>query len=175
MNKLICTLLPAALVAGCAVGSSGPYDETPDFAPVSYKSVCLLANPDVKIPRVMEAVEAGLKRGGAEVKRIAAGSGTLVCPFVITYDLPSDDGIVSSIRFQSFEHGIPRLDAAGRAPKGKALTIAAVEAYAAEFLNRASRRGKPAEAEKAPEAEKPVTASTFRSVPNWQAGQKSTE
>lgn len=131
--------LLAASLGGCAAGpfgSSASADEAADFAPVSRRSVCLLENDAVKSPKLADAIETGLLAAGAEVKRLPSGTGPMACPFVITYDVPSEDGLVSVVRFQTFEHGIPRLDAAGRAPAGRALTVKAVEAYAKELLEK---------------------------------------
>lgn len=113
-------------------------DESADFAPVSYRSVCLLENSAVQSPRLVEAIEAGLQAGGAQVKRINTGTSPTECPFVLTYDIPSTsgDGAITIIRFQTFEHGVPRVDATGRAPQGRSLTVQAVEAYAKEFLGK---------------------------------------
>lgn len=148
MTRTAASLFALALagfaLSGCASHPQDPApaaDETADFEPVSYREVCLLENDAVKSPRLADAVESGLRKGGAEVRRIRSGSGPMVCPFVITYDVPSDSGLVNVIRFQTFEHGIPRVDAAGTAPEGRALTVQAVEAYAAELLARIAHRG----------------------------------
>lgn len=124
----------AMTLSGCA--GIPAVDESADFAPVSYRTVCLLENDAVQSPRLVEAIESGLQAGGADVKRLKSGTSTTVCPFVVTYDIPSNDGLVSIIRFQTFEHGIPRIDATGRAPQGRSLTVQAVEAYAKEFLGK---------------------------------------
>ena len=84
----------SALLAGCSSigigGSAGtkktpgasaddaaavrPADESKDFSPVSYNQVCLLENAAVKSPKLVDAIEAGLKRSGAEVKRLEPGT-----------------------------------------------------------------------------------------------------
>lgn len=133
---LLCaSLLAGGMLSGCA-SVPGVIDESADFAPVDYRSVCLLENDAVEVPRLVDAIETGLRAGGARVRRLKAGAGPAVCPFVLAYDVPSEDGSLGAIRFQSFEHGIPRADAVGRAPEGRTLTVGSVEAYAREFLGR---------------------------------------
>lgn len=123
-------------LAGCASGPASPADETAEFAPVDYSSVCLLENERVKSPKLVDAIESGLKKGGAEVKRLAPGTGPGACPFVLTYEVRADKGVINAIFYQTFENGIPRLQATGRAPQGRGLTVAAVEAYTQELLAR---------------------------------------
>ncbi len=170
-SKAIPAAILAASLVGCASGTTGRVDETADFAPVSYRSVCLLENDAVKSPKLPDAIESGLKKAGVEVKRLPSGTGPMACPFVLTYDVPSEDGLVSVIRFQTFEHGIPRVDAAGRAPAGRALTVNAVEAYVQELFSKLAHRNRPAAGDNVPSASvaPPAAAKTFRSVPSWQA------
>lgn len=127
-------------LAGCASGPASPADESASFAPVDYKSVCLLENERVKSPKLVEAIESGLKKGGAQVKRLPAGSGPGACPFVLTYEVHAEKGVINAIFYQTFENGIPRLQATGRAPQGRGLTVAAVEAYTQELLARLEGR-----------------------------------
>ena len=133
--SLLAGMLACGMLSGCA-SAPGVVDESADFAPVDYRSVCLLENDAVEVPRLVDAIEAGLRAGGAGVRRLKAGTGPAACPFVLAYDVPSQDGSLRAIRFQSFEHGIPRADAVGRAPEGRNLTVGSVEAYAREFLGR---------------------------------------
>ena len=124
---------------GCATNPqepAEPVDETAQFAPVSYRDICLLENDEVKSPKLVEAIESGFRKAGAEVKRLRAGTGPEACSFVVTYDVPNRQGTISMIRYQTYEHGIPRVDATGTAPEGRALTVQAVEAYSAELLAR---------------------------------------
>lgn len=176
MKKVLAALiLPAAglMLAGCVAAPAGPVDESANFAPVSYDSVCLLENDAVKSPKLVDAVESGLKKAGLKVTRLKAGTGPYACPFVLTYDVPSGDGLVSVIRFQTFEHGIPRVDAAGRAPAGRALTVGAVEAYAKELIDRLKARAGETAPAAGPQASvvPPAAAQTFRSTPEWQSKQ----
>lgn len=142
---LAAALIAAGLTGGCAItaGEAAPAaaaDESAEFAPVSYRNVCLLENDAVRSPKLVDAIESGLRGAGAEVKRLPSGSGPDACPFVITYEVPDTDGVVNTIRYQTFEHGIPRVDATGTAPEGRALTVKAVEAYSAELLGRLTER-----------------------------------
>ena len=77
---------------------------------------------------------------GANVKRLRAGSGPDACSFVVTYEVPNKQGSVNVIRYQTYEHGIPRVDATGSAPQGRALTVQAVEAYSAELLSKLAHK-----------------------------------
>ena len=146
----------SALLAGCSSigvgGSAGagdapgasaddaaavrPADESKDFSPVTYNQVCLLENAAVKSPKLVDAIEAGLKRSGAEVKRLEPGTSPKACPFVITYEVAAEKGVITTVVFQTFEHGIPRLQASGAAPKGRGLTVAMAAGYAHELLGR---------------------------------------
>lgn len=138
------TLLAAASIAslgflsGCAAwdGGASPADETADFAPVDYNQVCLLDNPAVKSPKLADALEEGFRRSGATVKRLPAGTPPGSCPFVITYEAVSDKGVIKAISFQTFEHGIPRVQADGKAQKDRGLTVGLAAAYAQEILER---------------------------------------
>ena len=47
------------------------------------------------------------------MKRLRAGSGPDACSFVVTYEVPNKQGSVNVIRYQTYEHGIPRVDATG--------------------------------------------------------------
>lgn len=171
LTKAIPAAMLAATLVGCASGTPGRVDETADFAPVSHRSVCLLENDAVKSPKLPDAIESGLRKAGIEVTRLPSGTGPMACPFVLTYDVPSEDGLVSIIRFQTFEHGIPRVDAAGRAPHGKSLTVGAVEAYVQELFAKIAQSTREARSDDGPSVSvtPPAAAQTFRSVPSWQA------
>ena len=139
----LCAAALTSLLAGCAVsgGSAGSapaaaVDETAEFAPVAYDQVCLLLNPAVKSDKLVDALEEGLKKSGASVKRLDPGTAPSACPFVITYEAQSQKGLIQSISFQTFEHGIPRVQANGRAKEGRALTVGLAAAYAQELVER---------------------------------------
>ena len=113
-----------------------PADETKDFAPVVYDNVCLLENAAVKSPKLVDTIEAGLKRSGATVKRLEPGTSPKACPFVITYEVAAEKGVITAVVFQTFEHGIPRMQASGAAPKGRGLTVSMAAGFAHELLGR---------------------------------------
>ena len=131
---LLCAGIAAAGCASSPKSPAEPADESAQFAPVNYLDICLLENNEVKSPKLVDAIESGFRKAGANVKRLRAGSGPDACSFVVTYEVPNKQGSVNVIRYQTYEHGIPRVDATGSAPQGRALTVQAVEAYSAELL-----------------------------------------
>ena len=148
-KNLLAAILAASLagvLAGCSSLPGGddeaqataavPADESKEFKPVSYDQVCLLENSAVKSPKLVEAIEAGLKRSGAEVKRLEPGTSPKACPFVLTYEVAAQNGVITAVVFQTFENGIPRMQASGSAPKGRGLTVAMAAGYAHELLGR---------------------------------------
>lgn len=143
------------LLAGCA---HGPVDESADFAPVNYRDVCLLENSAVRSTRLVDAIESGFRAAGARVVRQPAGAGPDACPFTVTYEATVEGNVVRSIFYQTFEHGIPRREARGTAPKGRALTVSAVESYSKELIERLA-------AGAAPKDKKEPAA--FMKRPNW--------
>lgn len=128
------TLL-ALTLAGCA---SGPkiVDESADFAPVDYARTCVLENPEVKSDGFKRALEAGLGAAGVSFERLAPGTGPDACPFVLTYSVETRGDVVEGVVFQTFEHGIPRLEAKGRAEAGKGLTAQRVAAFTEELMGK---------------------------------------
>ena len=143
-KNLLAAILAASLVgvlAGCSSLPGGddeaqataavPADESKEFKPVSYDQ-----NSAVKSPKLVEAIEAGLKRSGAEVKRLEPGTSPKACPFVLTYEVAAQNGVITAVVFQTFENGIPRMQASGSAPKGRGLTVAMAAGYAHELLGR---------------------------------------
>lgn len=142
--SLFAVLLCAGIAAsGCASSPKSPAepaDESAQFAPVNYLDICLLENNEVKSPKLVDAIESGFRKAGANVKRLRAGTGPDACSFVVTYEVPNKQGSVNVIRYQTYEHGIPRVDATGSAPQGRALTVQAVEAYSAELLSKLAHK-----------------------------------
>lgn len=131
-------------LTGCA-GTPEVVDESADFAPVDYARVCVLDNPEVKSSAFKRALEAGLEASGVSFERLPAGSGPDACPFVITYAVRTQGDLVDGVVFQTFEHGIPRIEAKGRAEPGKGLTAQRVAAFTQElFLKLRSLAGKQA-------------------------------
>ncbi len=129
----------AAALSGCALEAYGPgrpMDESADFSPVDYRSVCLLENEAVESPGLPEAIEAGFLKSGARVRRLRAGEGPGVCDFVVTYAVDTARGRIRTIVYQTYEHGIPRVEARGKAPPGRFLTAESVRAYSAELMER---------------------------------------
>ena len=95
---------------------------------------------------------------GKPLLRQPAGAGPDACPFTVTYEATVEGNVVRSIFYQTFEHGIPRREARGTAPKGRALTVSAVESYSKELIERLA-------AETAPKDKKEPAA--FMKRPNW--------
>lgn len=137
---LLCAGIAAAGCASSPKSPAEPADESAQFAPVNYLDICLLENNEVKSPKLVDAIESGFRKAGANVKRLRAGSGPDACSFVVTYEVPNKQGSVNVIRYQTYEHGIPRVDATGSAPQGRALTVQAVEAYSAELLSKLAHK-----------------------------------
>lgn len=137
---LLCAGIAAAGCASSPKSPAEPADESAQFAPVNYLDICLLENNEVKSPKLVDAIESGFRKAGANVKRLRAGSGPDACSFVVTYEVPNNQGSVNVIRYQTYEHGIPRVDATGSAPQGRALTVQAVEAYSAELLSKLAHK-----------------------------------
>lgn len=137
---LLCAGIAAAGCASSPKSPAEPADESAQFAPVNYLDICLLENNEVKSPKLVDAIESGFCKAGANVKRLRAGSGPDACSFVVTYEVPNKQGSVNVIRYQTYEHGIPRVDATGSAPQGRALTVQAVEAYSAELLSKLAHK-----------------------------------
>lgn len=119
---LLCAGIAAAGCASSPKSPAEPADESAQFAPVNYLDICLLENNEVKSPKLVDAIESGFRKAGANVKRLRAGSGPDACSFVVTYEVPNKQGSVNVIRYQTYEHGIPRVDATGSAPQDRALT-----------------------------------------------------
>lgn len=114
---LLCAGIAAAGCASSPKSPAEPADESAQFAPVNYLDICLLENNEVKSPKLVDAIESGFRKAGANVKRLRAGSGPDACSFVVTYEVPNKQGSVNVIRYQTYEHGIPRVDATGSAPQ----------------------------------------------------------
>lgn len=115
---LLCAGIAAAGCASSPKSPAEPADESAQFAPVNYLDICLLENNEVKSPKLVDAIESGFRKAGANVKRLRAGSGPDACSFVVTYEVPNKQGSVNVIRYQTYEHGIPRVDATGFSPTG---------------------------------------------------------
>lgn len=143
-----CTFgVAAVFLAGCAHAPE-PVDESADFAPVDYARTCVLANPEVKSEAFTRALEAGLRGAGVSFERLPAGSGPDACPFVLTYSVRLRGDVLEGVVFQTFEHGIPRVEAQGSAEPGKGLTAQRVAAFTQELFARLrAMAGKRAEAE----------------------------
>lgn len=162
-------LSAALLLAGCSSFSGDrpetapEQDETAQFAPVDYMSVCLLENSSVKSPALVDAMEKGFRAAGADVKRLPAGSGADACPFVITYEVESTEGVIRTVVYHTFEHGIPRNNARGRAPEGRGLTVDMVALHSRELLRNLEKIGK----------QKAAQAQSFREEPAF--GEKASE
>ena len=137
-RRLLALTGAASLALGLAACASGPkiVDESADFAPVDYARTCVLENPEVKSDALKRALEAGLAAAGVSFERLSAGSGPDACPFVVPYSVETRGDVVEGIVFQTFEHGIPRVEATGRAEAGKGLTAQRVAAFTEELIGK---------------------------------------
>ena len=139
--RLSCAAACALLAAGCSnlgfgVDGPAPVDEAPQFAPVDYSNVCLLLNNKVQSRPLVDAIVDGVKAAGANVRKLPDGSGPEACPFVITYGVETNENVVRPIIYQTYENGIPRVEARGAAPEGKGLTVQLVRNFTAELLTK---------------------------------------
>ena len=76
---LLCAGIAAAGCASSPKSPAEPADESAQFAPVNYLDICLLENNEVKSPKLVDAIESGFRKAGANVKRLRAGSGPDAC------------------------------------------------------------------------------------------------
>lgn len=72
---LLCAGIAAAGCASSPKSPAEPADESAQFAPVNYLDICLLENNEVKSPKLVDAIESGFRKAGANVKRLRARFG----------------------------------------------------------------------------------------------------
>lgn len=148
---ILCVIAAAAGLTAC--GTERYPSEIPASALEvlpSYDEVCLLESSHLTTQALTDALESGLRATGANVRFLPAGEGPMACPFVITYDIKVRGPRISEIYLQTFEHGVPIVDARGAAREGAGLTTANVAEYAArvyrfaQLYDRARIEGKTA-------------------------------
>lgn len=126
----------ALAASGCTINKTQTaVDEAEYFAPVDYRNACILPNPSVPNTRIIQATAQGFARAGATPKILAAGDGPQACEFVVTYSITADGRSISAIRYQTYEHGIPRISASGKAPDGS-LTFERASALAEDLMKK---------------------------------------
>lgn len=138
----------AAAAAGCTMHKTpAPADESAFFAPVDYKNACILPNPSVPNTKVIQATAQGFARAGAVPKILSVGDGPLACEFVVTYSISASGRNITAIRYQTYEHGIPRISASGRAADG-GLTVENTSAFAEDLMKKLIAKSEAVEADK---------------------------
>lgn len=126
----------AAAASGCTVNKMpAAVDESAYFSPVDYRNACILPNPSVPNTRIVQATVQGFSRAGAVPKVLAVGDGPQACDFVVTYSISAEGRRISAVRFQTYEHGIPRISATGKSPDGS-LTFERASAFAEDLMKK---------------------------------------
>lgn len=132
-------------LAGCGATMGGAQ---------SANRICLIQNPHIQVPQMVEAVTEGLKYAGYEVSVLPGDSAADACEHCVAYGLkPNQKGdALDAFIIQSFRNGQPEFNASGNAEKGQ-LTLQQIATYAAQFAVELKKRTEPVQAPAAAPAE----------------------
>lgn len=135
----------ALLASGCATAPAAhaPAESIPADAmrrPVDLTSVCLINGGNVKSEALLEALSEGIRTFGAQPRELADGDGPQSCSFVLAYQVKTEGEHFRYIVFQTFENGIPRLEARGTPVDAPFLSFDDVSDYTVRILSSSAER-----------------------------------
>lgn len=156
----------ASLLVGCAstVVQPGPY-HIPENAlslPVDFSQVCVLDNPAVKNPQLVDAIVDGIVATGAKYVPLPSDAGPQACSYVMTYDITYEGRLVKAMTFYTFENGIPIYSARGTPDGNGGVTYDMVSEYVQLVIER-SKSGRARTG--GPQPKKPEAKTSDATIP----------
>lgn len=143
MKKTAWALASAALLSlgltGCAGLNQEEAKATAEPATVentvTAPQICLIPNPRVNTPELLNAISTGVKHVGFDVKVLPADANLEACDHCFSYALKLNEkqNGLEAIIFQSFRKGEFELGAQGPANEKGELTLQVIANYAAAF------------------------------------------
>lgn len=132
-------------LAGCGATMGGAQ---------SANRICLIQNPHIQVPQIVEAVTEGLKYAGYEVSVLPGDSAADACEYCVAYGFQANQkgDALDAFIIRSFKNGQLEFHASGAAEQGQ-LTIQQIKTYAARFAVELKKRTESAQAPAAAPAE----------------------